>query len=589
VPPARGARARGVVQVATVTLRIAQGLRLPAEAVTETFAILAKRGMGKTYTASVLAEELLGAGLQTVIADPIGVWWGLRSSADGKSAGLPIAVFGGDHADVPLEATGGKLVADLVVDERLSCVLDLSLLRKGEQAQFMTAFAETLYHRNRAPLMLILDEADAFAPQKPMRGTERLLGAIEDLVRRGRARGIGVTLVTQRSAVLNKDVLTQAEVLVTLRTIAPQDREAIDAWVKVHGTPEQREQLMASLPSLPIGEAWFWSPGWLDVFQRVQIRRRRTFDSSATPKAGQTQTAPKTVADVDLQAITKAMAATIEKAKADDPRELRRRIHELERKVADQASDIPQAIPEPEVRIERVEVPVLNGEVDRLEEATSRMVTVGQALVQTGKDIGGIAEQIVLAAGDIRTAISRVGSQPSHPPPPPPPSQRPPRRPVPPRNREVTEDGPTLGRAERTLLNVLAAFPEGRTKVQLSILSGYSIRSSSFANALGALRSLGLAEGREPTVITAAGREVAGDVEPVPQGAALLEHWRGQLGRAERSLLDVFVAVYPAELTREELSERSGYSQTSSSFANAIGRLRSLRLVDGMRASEDLF
>ena len=70
------------------------------------------------------------------------------------------------------------------------------------------------------------------------------------------ARGIGVTLVTQRAAVLNKDVLTQAEVLIALHTIAPQDRDAIDAWIWVHGTPEQREELMASLPSLPIGTAW---------------------------------------------------------------------------------------------------------------------------------------------------------------------------------------------------------------------------------------------------------------------------------------------------------------------------------------------
>jgi DNA helicase HerA-like ATPase len=74
------------------------------------------------------------------------------------------------------------------------------------------------------------------------------LGAVEDLVRRGRARGIGVTLVTQRAAVLNKDVLTQAEVLVALRTIAPQERDAIDAWIRVHGTPQEREALMASLP-----------------------------------------------------------------------------------------------------------------------------------------------------------------------------------------------------------------------------------------------------------------------------------------------------------------------------------------------------
>jgi hypothetical protein len=51
----------------------------------------------------------------------------------------------------------------------------------------------------------------------------------------------------------------------------------------VHGTLKEREKLMRSLPSLPVGTAWFWSPGWLDVFQRLQVRARDTFDSSATP------------------------------------------------------------------------------------------------------------------------------------------------------------------------------------------------------------------------------------------------------------------------------------------------------------------
>src|SRR6185436_11224011 len=169
-----------------------------------------------------------------VVADPIGVWWGLRAAADGKAAGLPILVMGGDHGDVPLEVTAGELVADLVVDEQLSVVLDLARFRKGEQTRFMQDFAERLYHRNRAPIHLVLDEADAFAPQRPVPGEQRLLGAIEDLVRRGRARGIGVSLATQRAAVLNKNVLTQVEVLVALRLIAPQDRAAVEAWIEVH-------------------------------------------------------------------------------------------------------------------------------------------------------------------------------------------------------------------------------------------------------------------------------------------------------------------------------------------------------------------
>src|SRR5579884_749848 len=153
-----------------------------------------------------------------------------------------------------------------------------------------------------------------------------MLGAIEDIVRRGRARGLGVSLVTQRSAVLNKDVLTQVEVLVALRTIAPQDRGAIDEWIKVHGTPEQREELMSSLPSLPIGTAWFWSPGWLGIFQRVRVRKRETFDSSATPEVGKKIQTPKQLAQVDLEQLRGRLAATIEKAKADDPRELKRQL-----------------------------------------------------------------------------------------------------------------------------------------------------------------------------------------------------------------------------------------------------------------------
>ena len=40
-------------------LSIGVGLELPEEAVTETFAILGKRGVGKTTTARVLTEELL--------------------------------------------------------------------------------------------------------------------------------------------------------------------------------------------------------------------------------------------------------------------------------------------------------------------------------------------------------------------------------------------------------------------------------------------------------------------------------------------------------------------------------------------------
>ena len=44
------------------TLHISDNLILPLDAVTQTFAIMAKRGVGKTHTGSIMAEEMLKQG-----------------------------------------------------------------------------------------------------------------------------------------------------------------------------------------------------------------------------------------------------------------------------------------------------------------------------------------------------------------------------------------------------------------------------------------------------------------------------------------------------------------------------------------------
>ena len=124
----------GVALVAERRLKVADGLSLPLDAVTETFGILAARRAGKSNAAVVMAEEMFDAGLPWVAIDPKGDWWGIRSDGDGKKAGgLPIPIFGGLHGDVPLEPGAGALIADLVVDERLTCVLDVSGFERGRQ------------------------------------------------------------------------------------------------------------------------------------------------------------------------------------------------------------------------------------------------------------------------------------------------------------------------------------------------------------------------------------------------------------------------------------------------------------------------
>src|SRR5271170_269731 len=145
-------------------LHISDDLSLPLDFITSTQAILAKKRVGKTYTAQVLAEELLAAGQQVVVIDPTSAWWGLRSSADGKSAGYPITIFGGRHGDLPLEATSGEVLANAIVADRFSAVLDVRLLKKGQRLRFIADFLEALYDKNTEAMHLFLDEADAYAP-----------------------------------------------------------------------------------------------------------------------------------------------------------------------------------------------------------------------------------------------------------------------------------------------------------------------------------------------------------------------------------------------------------------------------------------
>jgi hypothetical protein len=90
--------------------------------------------------------------------------------------------------------------------------------------------------------------------------------------------------------------------------------------------------VLPSLPSLETGEAWVWTPE-RGLLERVQVRKARTFDSSQTPKPGETAIVAN-VKPIDVDALGAAIKATVERAKENDPAELRKRIRELETPVS---------------------------------------------------------------------------------------------------------------------------------------------------------------------------------------------------------------------------------------------------------------
>lgn len=471
------------------TLRLSPELALPIDAVTETIAILGRRGSGKTNTAVVFTEELLDAGLQVLIIDPTDVWWGLKSSADGKSAGYPVVVLGGRHADLPLTGTDGATIADFVIDNPVSVVCSLRQLKsKGEQRRFVTELATRLYARQGEidqpkPLMVIFDEASLFVPQRFQGDDAAMVGAIQQLVRQGRSSGFGVALIDQRAASVNKDVLTQLELLIAHQTTSPQDRKALKEWAEANDAENNLATFSGALASLPRGTAWVWSPGWLNLFKRVPVRARRTFDSSRTPKAGERILAPHTTAAIDLDALKTKLSATIERAKADDPKALRAEIARLAKELsaakgttADPAS-IARAVEAERAKWTRDLGAAVKRDMEKLWTKASR---ASEAADETGEAIAALEKTLGINTEDSRAEVQvgnqkqRTGAiQPSV-------StagriSRAPARPVV-TPRAASSNG-SLPKGERIMLTAIAQYPDGAERDQLSILTGYK-RSS---------------------------------------------------------------------------------------------------------------
>lgn len=558
-------------------LRISGSLSLPLDFVTSTQVILAQKGKGKSYTAAVEAEELLDANQQIVVVDPTGAHWGLRSSPDGKSSGYSIAVLGGEHADVPLEATAGEVIADAIAAEHFSAILDMSLFRKGEALRFMAAFLETLYRKNRSPLHLFIDEADSYCPQK-MFGPEqaRCLGAAEDIVRRGRIRGIGCTLITQRPQVLNKDVLTQADMLTTLGMNHPKDLDAISAWVAVHGDPAKAKTMIGSLPSLPKGDAWVWNPS-IDLFKRVTIRERHTFDSGRTPKSGERKVEAKVLAPVDIKRLGADIAATVERQKANDPNALKRRVAELEKQLAAKASTkvetktiVKSVIKDAQL----ARIGVLLGAGDALVDRIAKAGIRAEELMDVATDKADqVAVKIAAELDKLRATIASTKA--------PTPSPRTGRSETAGRARSVarptaaiTSQVPNVGRrdvtagetalpiGEAATLRALIQYTAGLQRNQLTVLTGYK-RSTRDAY-IARLRERDMVDVQGDRVVaTDVGMAAIPDASPLPTGPALQDYWLQRLPSGEGAILAKLLEVRGEDLGRDDLSDATGFKRST--------------------------
>lgn len=583
-----------------MTLCIAQGLSLPINAVTEKLGFIGRTGSGKTYAAQRLAEEMHRAGAQFVALDPVGKWWSLRLAADGKSPSIPVPVFGGLHGDVPLEPTAGKLVADVIVDRGIPAVVDVSQFESdAAKARFMTDFGNRFFFRKKAAapsaVHIFMEECQEFVPQNPQRDEAQMLHAWTRIQKLGRNYGIGSSLISQRPQEVNKKVLNQVECLFVFQLTGPHERKTVAWWIQEKGIDED---IAAELAKLERGCPHVWSPAWLKVSKVVRITEKTTFDASSTPKVGQ-RADVKELAPIDLEKLRHDMTATIERAKAEDPRELRRRIAELEKDLRKSRAAAPAIGPDEVERIYRDTAkqvkasfrPLLKRMLDFLSPIQSTVPNLLTTISAAMDEAQPLKHPGLQKRDKSCEKYATKNPLEKH------------RAPEPPRHRtssfppssEGEKQEASLGNSGLRRMLIALAQRNGLTAKQLGVRAGMSSKSGTFSNYLGKARSTDWIRGsRDRLEITETGRAALGSYDPLPEGEELLSYWLGELGNSGANrMLSALAERYPKSMTAEELGEASNISAASGTFSNYLGRLRTLELVTGsrhdLRASEELF
>ena len=235
--------------------------------------IIAQSGAGKSWAIAVLCERLCAAGIGFVIVDTEGEYSSLREK-------YPVLWVGSDgQCDEDIEKADIKDLMLRAVVNGTAVVFDVS---ETDMREKVAALAEILYDiasAHKIPYLLILEEADKFIPQ-----AKESIKKIEEISRRGRKRGLGLLVATQRPSFVTKNVLSQCNNQAIGKLSIENDLRAVDLFF---GSRAEVEELAALQP----GE-FFVMGGFTRKKTRIRFAARETVHRGETPDLSRARRAP---------------------------------------------------------------------------------------------------------------------------------------------------------------------------------------------------------------------------------------------------------------------------------------------------------
>jgi uncharacterized protein len=554
-------------------------LPFPERVLHQHIATLGKTGAGKSSAMRVIAEHLLDKNRRVAIIDPKGDWWGLKSSADGKSAGYPVIMFGDFKepraSDVPINEQSGKHVAELIATGNRPCVLGFRGWMPGQLTRFWLDFAPALFNANEGELYVIIDEVHNFAPKGKIMDPQagKCLHWTNRIMSEGRGLGLTFFIASQRPQKVHNDTLDNCETLIAMRVTHPRSREAAEEWINAKGDPKFGKEVLGSLANLKRGEAWVWSPENNFGPERVQFPMFSTFDSFAPPQL-QKKVSQAGWSEVDLDQVKQKLATVIAEAKANDPKELKAEVVRLKQELARK-----QPPPKPAAAV------MDNKAIERAVKAASgpllrQIETIRKQAKQAIENLSRVTAPLSAIANLPVQEIPKIAAEITTPALPRTPIAVPPRR----ASREAITpavNGEVRSRLALQIAGILAAYyPDPLKRGILAAMCGVTY-GGHFSNMLGQLRGAGLIEDRSGAEVVATekcAREYAGTFHPPTNTEEVIAIWDQKLSLLARKILRKLVDLGGDAITRNELAESLGVTY-GGHFSNMLGELRGAGLI----------
>lgn len=279
-------------------------------------AILGIRDSGKTYTATMIAEQLLDAKIPIFAFDPIGRWRFLRWPGTGKNGrGFPIVIAGGKAPDLPLTRDNAAKIVRQALKANVSVVFDLYSVNmtKADWRAIVLASIETIMFESEGHGLrhVILEEAAEFIPQHVRDGLT--YSAVEKLARMGGNVGVGITLINQRAEEVNKAVLELCDNLLLHRQRGKNSLVSLAKWLDA-GNVKPPKQITESLAELATGKCWAWfrDEGKPKL---ITVAKKLSFDPNRRELALARDVAANPLS-TDVSAFVEQMKAALEGRKA---------------------------------------------------------------------------------------------------------------------------------------------------------------------------------------------------------------------------------------------------------------------------------